>query len=151
MKQEIFKILTNQQLAKDVYRMTLTGDTCGIRPGQFVNIKLDGLYLRRPISVCDCVGCVLTLIYKVVGKGTELMSKMTQCEELDVLTGLGNGYDLTKSGETPLLIGGGVGVPPLYMLCRKYTTIRSNAITGQSCSEQLPFCQLKSVAATLSF
>lgn len=120
MKQEIFKILTNQQLAKDVYRMTLTGDTCGIRPGQFVNIKLDGLYLRRPISVCDCVGCVLTLIYKVVGKGTELMSKMTQCEELDVLTGLGNGYDLTKSGETPLLIGGGVGVPPLYMLCRKF-------------------------------
>ena len=119
MKQEIFKILTNQQLAKDVYRMTLTGDTCGIRPGQFVNIKLDGLYLRRPISVCDCVGCVLTLIYKVVGKGTELMSKMTQCEELDVLTGLGNGYDLTKSGGTPLLIGGGVGVPPLYMLCRK--------------------------------
>ena len=119
MKQEIFKILTNQQLAKDVYRMTLTGDTFGIRPGQFVNIKLDGLYLRRPISVCDCVGCVLTLIYKVVGKGTELMSKMTQCEELDVLTGLGNGYDLTKSGETPLLIGGGVGVPPLYMLCRK--------------------------------
>lgn len=119
MKQEIFKILTNQQLAKDVYRMTLTGDTCGIRPGQFVNIKLDGLYLRRPISVCDCVGCVLTLIYKVVGKGTELMSKMTQCEELDVLTGLGNGYDLTKSGETPLLIGGGVGVPPLYMLCRR--------------------------------
>lgn len=119
MKQEIFKILTNQQLAKDVYRMTLTGDTCGIRPGQFVNIKLDGLYLRRPISVCDCVGCVLTLIYKVVGKGTELMSKMTQCEELDVLSGLGNGYDLTKSGETPLLIGGGVGVPPLYMLCRK--------------------------------
>ena len=119
MKQEIFKILTNQQLAKDVYRMTLTGDTCGIRPGQFVNIKLDGLYLRRPISVCDCVGCVLTLIYKVVGKGTELMSKMTQCEELDVLTRLGNGYDLTKSGETPLLIGGGVGVPPLYMLCRK--------------------------------
>ena len=119
MKQEIFKILTNQQLAKDVYRMTLTGDTCGIRPGQFVNIKLDGLYLRRPISVCDCVGCVLTLIYKVVGKGTELMSKMTQCEELDVLTGLGNGYDLTKSGETPLLIGGGVGVPPLYLLCRK--------------------------------
>ena len=119
MKQEIFKILTNQQLTKDVYRMTLTGDTCGIRPGQFVNIKLDGLYLRRPISVCDCVGCVLTLIYKVVGKGTELMSKMTQCEELDVLTGLGNGYDLTKSGETPLLIGGGVGVPPLYMLCRQ--------------------------------
>lgn len=119
MKQEIFKILTNQALTKDVYRMTLTGDTCGIRPGQFVNIKLDGLYLRRPISVCDCVGCVLTLIYKVVGKGTELMSKMTQCDELDVLTGLGNGYDLTKSGETPLLIGGGVGVPPLYMLCRK--------------------------------
>ena len=119
MKQEIFKILTNQPLTKDVDRMTLTGDTCGILPGQFVNIKLDGLYLRRPISVCDCVGCVLTLIYKVVGKGTELMSKMTQCDELDVLTGLGNGYDLTKSGETPLLIGGGVGVPPLYMLCRK--------------------------------
>lgn len=118
MKQGIFKILTNQPLAHDVYRMTLTGDTSGIRPGQFINIKLEGLYLRRPISVCDCVGCVLTIIYKVVGKGTEQLSKMTR-GELDVLSELGNGYDLTKSGDRPLLIGGGVGVPPMYMLCRR--------------------------------
>ncbi len=118
MKQGIFKILTNQPLAHDVYRMTLTGDTSGIRPGQFINIKFEGLYLRRPISVCDCVGCVLTIIYKVVGKGTEQLSKMTR-GELDVLSELGNGYDLTKSGDRPLLIGGGVGVPPMYMLCRR--------------------------------
>lgn len=119
MKQEIFNILTNDALTHDVYRMTLGGNTDGIRPGQFVNIKLDGLYLRRPISVCDCIDGVLTIIYKVVGKGTEQMAKMGEGEKLDVLTGLGNGYDLTKGGDTPLLIGGGVGVPPLYMLAKK--------------------------------
>lgn len=119
MKQEIFNILTNDALTHDVYRMTLGGNTDGIRPGQFVNIKIDGLYLRRPISVCDCIDGVLTIIYKVVGKGTEQMAKMGEGGELDVLTGLGNGYDLTKGGSTPLLIGGGVGVPPLYMLAKK--------------------------------
>ena len=100
-------------------KMELKGDTSAIvRPGQFVNIKLDGLFLRRPISVCDVQGDTLTIIYKVVGKGTELMQKM-HGGELDVLSGLGNGYDLSKSGDRPLLIGGGVGVPPLYMLAKQ--------------------------------
>ena len=100
--------------------MLLEGDTSHITNcGQFVNIKLDGLFLRRPISVCDCEGGVLTLIYKVVGKGTEQMSLMGKGETLDVLTGLGNGYDTTLSGDAPILLGGGVGVPPMYMLCKK--------------------------------
>ena len=100
--------------------MLLVGDTTDITNcGQFVNIKLDGLFLRRPISVCDCEGDTLTLIYKVVGKGTEQMAKMGVGEKLDLLTGLGNGYDLSVSGETPILLGGGVGVPPMYMLCKK--------------------------------
>lgn len=99
--------------------MTLAGDTEGIIPGQFVNIKLDGLYLRRPISVCDVPkDGVLVIIYKVVGKGTELMSEMSE-GKIDVLTGLGNGYDLSLGGDAPLLVGGGVGVPPLYMLAKK--------------------------------
>lgn len=100
--------------------MLLEGDTSDVTNcGQFVNIKLEGLFLRRPISVCDCEGNILTLIYKVVGKGTEQMSKMTEGETLDVLTGLGNGYDTSVSGENPMLLGGGVGVPPMYMLCKK--------------------------------
>ena len=119
MKQTIFEIKENVALTDSVYKMTLSGDTSDITaPGQFVNIKLDGLYLRRPISVCDCEGDTLTLIYKVVGKGTEQMKNMTK-GSLDILTGLGNGYDTSLSGDTPLLIGGGVGVPPLYMLARK--------------------------------
>ena len=120
MKQSIFTIKENVALTSNVYKMFLEGDTSHITNcGQFVNIKLDGLFLRRPISVCDCEGDVLTLIYKVVGEGTEQMCKMKPGETLDVLTGLGNGYDLTKSGERPLLLGGGVGVPPMYMLCKK--------------------------------
>ena len=119
MKNSIFLITKNVKLTSNVYLMTLNGDTEGIRCGQFVNIKLDGLYLRRPISVCDCVADELTLIYKVVGKGTEQMSRMTTGESLDLLTGLGNGYDTSLSGDTPLLIGGGVGVPPMFMLCRE--------------------------------
>ena len=119
MKNSIFTIKKNERLTDSVYLMTLSGDTEGISCGQFVNIRLDGLYLRRPISVCDCVGDTLTLIYKVVGKGTEQMSKMKAGEPLDLLTGLGNGYDTTPSGDKPLLIGGGVGVPPLYMLCKE--------------------------------
>ena len=100
--------------------MVLLGDTSGITNcGQFVNIALEGLYLRRPISVCDYEDGVLTLIYKAVGEGTELMAKLAQGKELDILVGLGNGYDTTKSGAAPLLIGGGVGVPPLYALCKK--------------------------------
>ena len=99
--------------------MVLAGDTSDItRPGQFVNIKLDGLYLRRPISICDAEEGKLTLIYKVVGKGTEQMRDMTE-GTLDILSSLGNGYDTSLSGEKPLLIGGGVGVPPLYMLAKE--------------------------------
>ena len=120
MKQSIFKIIENTQLTSTVFKMKLSGDVSEITsPGQFVNIKLEGLYLRRPISVCDCENGVLTLIYKVVGKGTEQMAKMTAGEELDVLTGLGNGYNTALSGDKPVLLGGGVGVPPLYMLAKK--------------------------------
>ena len=119
MKQGLFQIIENTRLTASVYRMRLVGDTSHItRPGQFVNVKLDGFYLRRPISVCDCQGDTLTLVYKVVGKGTEAMSKMTE-GALDILTGLGNGYDLSLSGDKPLLLGGGVGVPPLYLLAKE--------------------------------
>ena len=118
MKQGLFKITENRPLTKNVFKMTLSGDTSAItRSGQFVNIKLQGNFLRRPISVCDRGDNELTIVYKVVGKGTEQMSEMTS-GELDVLTGLGNGYDLTKSGDKPLLIGGGVGVPPMYLLAK---------------------------------
>ena len=120
MKQSIFEILENTPLTESVYRLRLAGDTSAITaPGQFVNILLDGHFLRRPISVCDCEDGVLTLLYKVVGKGTEQMSRMRSGECLDLLTGLGNGYDLEEAGHSPLLIGGGVGVPPLYMLAKR--------------------------------
>ena len=119
MKQSIFRIEANVPLTATVYRMELSGDTSEITAsGQFVNILLDGFYLRRPISVCDRVEGRLTIVYKVVGKGTEKMSRMTAGEELDILTGLGNGYDLSDAGEKPLLIGGGVGVPPMYLLAK---------------------------------
>ena len=119
MKQSIFEIVENVCLVPGVFRMRLKGDTTAITaPGQFVNIQLQGLFLRRPISVCDVEGDILTIIYKVVGKGTEAMSKM-ESGPLDILTGLGNGYDLEVSGEHPVLLGGGVGVPPMYLLCKK--------------------------------
>ena len=119
MRQLLFEIKENKPLTKDIVKMVLAGDTSDItRPGQFVNIKLDGLYLRRPISVCDAEENELTLIYKVVGKGTEQMRDMTE-GTLDILSSLGNGYDLSLSGEKPLLIGGGVGVPPLYILAKE--------------------------------
>ena len=117
MKQSIFEIISNKKLADITYEMVLKGDCSDItKPGQFVNIKLDGFFLRRPISVCNSKDGVLTIIYKVVGQGTEVMANMTASEKLDILTGLGNGYDLDKSGEAPVLIGGGAGVPPMYML-----------------------------------
>ncbi len=127
MKQSIFEILSNEALTDSVYQMVLGGDTAAITaPGQFVNIQLDGLFLRRPISVCDYDGNTLTIVYKVVGKGTEAMSKMAPGHKLDVLTGLGNGYDLTLAGENPLLIGGGVGVPPMYNLAKKLLALHKN-------------------------
>ncbi|MBP5256129.1 MAG: dihydroorotate dehydrogenase electron transfer subunit, partial [Clostridia bacterium] len=117
---KIFTVTENTGIASEMFRMRLVGDTSDFStPGQFVNIKLDGLYLRRPISVCDLEGDTLTLIYKVVGEGTKRMSALPVGTKLDLLCGLGNGYDTSKSGETPLLIGGGVGTPPLYLLCKK--------------------------------
>ena len=120
MKQQILKITENIRVAENVYKMVLEDPELEeMKPGQFVNIRLDGLYLRRPISVCESEAGSLTIIYKAVGKGTEQMSRMKEREKLDVLTGLGNGYDLSKAGDRPLLLGGGVGVPPLVMLARK--------------------------------
>jgi dihydroorotate dehydrogenase electron transfer subunit len=118
-KKDIYTVISNTPLTKDVYRMVLEGDTEWItRPGQFVNIELEGLYLRRPISISDWDERTITIIYKVVGRGTEQMSKMAQGVKLDLLTGLGNGFDISIESERPLLVGGGVGVPPLYRLAK---------------------------------
>lgn len=117
-KQNIYKVLSNTALTKDVYKMILAGGTQYITaPGQFINIKLDGKFLRRPISVCDFDEKSITIIYKVVGEGTAQMKDIQPGESLDILTGLGNGYDISKSSK-PLLIGGGVGVPPMYNLAK---------------------------------
>ena len=118
MKREIFMIEANKKIAKDVYEMTLFGDTSEISaPGQFVNILIDGLFLRRPISICDCDGESLKLIYKNVGEGTNKLTQYGHGKYLDLLLPLGNGYDISK-GENSVVIGGGVGVPPMYMLCK---------------------------------
>ena len=120
MKNVFLKITENRALTDSVWQMTLAGDCTGItKPGQFINIKLDGLYLRRPISVYDCGDEFVTVIYKVVGKGTELMSTLKEGKELDVLVGLGNGFDTSVSGDKPVVIGGGVGVPPMYKLAKE--------------------------------
>ena len=119
MKQRLFEIKSNEQIAKNVYRMQLAGDTTGILSGQFVNIRVQGQFLRRPISVCNITDGILTIIYKVVGVGTEAMSHLPIGTQLNILTVLGNGYDLSKAGDAPLLVGGGVGVPPMYMLARQ--------------------------------
>ena len=120
MKDSVFSIVENKRIAKNVYRMTLAGDVSAIKnPGEFINIRLDGFYLRRPISVYDLSDDAVTIIYKVVGKGTAAMAEMAVGERLQVLTGLGNGYDLSASGDRPLLIGGGVGVPPMYLLAKR--------------------------------
>ena len=119
MKQGRFVIKENKQLTDSVWQMTLCGEVSDITvPGQFVNILIDGLYLRRPISVCNVEKNELTIVYKVVGKGTQKLAQMHE-GELDLLTGLGNGYDLTVAGDKPVLLGGGVGVPPMYLLARK--------------------------------
>ena len=119
-KKGIYKVVANAPLTRDVYRMVLEGNTQWIiRPGQFVNIELDGLYLRRPISICDWDEKTITIIYKVVGRGTEQMSKMSVGKELDVLTGLGNGFNPDIECNEALLVGGGVGVPPLYRLAKE--------------------------------
>lgn len=126
MKDEIFKINSNVLIAENTYEMELLGDTSEIvRPGQFVNIKLDGFFLRRPISVCDTEDGRMTLIYKAVGEGTELMTKLAPGTRLNILTGLGNGFDLSLSGDHPVLIGGGAGIPPMYSLCKALISVLS--------------------------
>lgn len=120
MKQSFYEILSVRQLTPDVFETVFRADTSAVSaPGQFINLKFDGLYLRRPISICDADAETLTIVYKVVGKGTELLSKLPVGTNVDVLSGLGNGYDTAVSGDKPLLLGGGVGVPPLYMLAKK--------------------------------
>lgn len=122
MTNSVFTILENQSIARNIYKMVLRGDTSAITaPGQFVNLRLDGKFLRRPISVCDLEEDVLTLIYKPQGEGTKAMTFYRPGKDLDLLVGLGNGYDTALSGQRPLLVGGGVGVPPLYLLCRRLT------------------------------
>ena len=140
MKQSIFTILENTALTKDVFKMVLEGDTSAITAsGQFVNILLDGFYLRRPISVCDWDDKTLTIVYKVVGHGTEAMSKMESGKELDILTGLGNGYDLTLAGDKPVLLGGGVGVPPMYGCAKKLVElgIKPTVILGFNVKDEI--------------
>lgn len=120
MKQGIYTVLKNEQLTETVYRMVLRGDTTDLTaPGQFINLTVEGFYLRRPISVYDWDENTITIIYKVVGEGTEKMAKWEEGYECDILTGLGNGFEMSRSGDKPLLIGGGVGIPPLYGLCRR--------------------------------
>ena len=120
MRQDVFEIVSNRNLAPGVYEMVLRGaSTEDCTPGRFVQLKLDFFYLRRPISVCDAEEGKLTLVYKTVGRGTEAMAQYESGKRIDLLTGLGNGYDLDKSGDRPLLIGGGAGVPPMYLLARR--------------------------------
>ncbi len=120
MNRGIYEIIENKPLTKDIYEMKLAGKTSHITaPGQFINILLEGFYLRRPISICDYDDKTITIIYKVVGHGTEAMARLSKGEKLDILCGLGNGFDTSKSGKKAVLIGGGVGVPPMYNLCKK--------------------------------
>ena len=140
MKQSIFTIIENKALTKDVYRMVLEGDTSAITAsGQFVNIQLAGKFLRRPISVCDWNETTLTIVYKVVGHGTEQMRGMAAGEKLDILTGLGNGYDLSLAGLNPVLIGGGVGVPPMYGCAKKLVElgIKPTVILGFNVKDEI--------------
>ena len=140
MKQSIFTILENKALTRDVFKMVLEGDTSAITAsGQFVNIQLAGKFLRRPISVCDWDESTLTIVYKVVGHGTEAMAGMAPGEQLDILTGLGNGYDLSLAGDAPLLIGGGVGVPPIYGAAKKLAEmgVRAKVILGFNVKDEI--------------
>ena len=140
MKTEIFTIESNENIAKSVYKMTLKGDVSPISsPGQFVNIKLDGFYLRRPISVCDYDDGTLTIIYKTVGKGTEYMSGLKKGDRLDILLALGNGYDLSAKCDKLLIIGGGVGVPPMYNLTKELIKSgrQANVILGFNTADEI--------------
>ena len=140
MKNVFLKITENKALTDSVWQMTLEGDCTGItKPGQFINIKLDGFYLRRPISVYDCGDDFVTIIYKVVGEGTELMSTLAEGKVLDILVGLGNGFDTSVSGEKPVVIGGGVGVPPMFKLAKELIAEGKNvtAILGFNTASEI--------------
>lgn len=142
MKQGIFCIRENREIARNTYLMELEGDVSALtRPGQFINIMIDGLYLRRPISVSSVEGDIIRIIYKKVGAGTEKMSEMKGGERLDVLTGLGNGFDTSRAGKRPLLIGGGVGVPPMYglasALSKEIRPENISVILGFNSSEEI--------------
>lgn len=120
MQEKTLTITENKPITSDVFRMTFAGDTSDcVFPGKFVNIQIPGRYLRRPISVSDATDTSVALLYKVVGHGTEDLSRMKEGGTLDVITGLGNGFDLSKAGEKPLLLGGGIGCAPLYLLAKK--------------------------------
>ena len=152
MKQGIFEIIENVSLTSSVKKMTLKGDVSAItNAGQFVNIKIDGLFLRRPISVCDLTEETFTIIYKVVGKGTEKLAQM-QGGKLDILTGLGNGYDLSLAGDNPVLIGGGVGVPPMYLLAKRLIALgkKVTVILGFNTKEEIFYeNEFKALGATV--
>ena len=151
MRQDVFEIVSNRNLAPGVYEMVLRGSsTADCTPGRFVQLKLDSFYLRRPISVCDAEEGRLTLVYKTVGRGTEAMARYECGKRIDVLTGLGNGYDLDRSGDRPLLIGGGAGVPPMYYLARRLIAMGRSVtvILGFNTSEEIFYAdEFKSIGA----
>ncbi len=127
MKECILTVKENIPVAKDVYRMLLSGDVSeATTPGQFINIEIPGFFLRRPISVCDvlssegkCENDTVVILYKEVGEGTGLLKTLPADTKLNVLTGLGNGFNADKSGKRPLLIGGGIGGAPMLMLLKR--------------------------------
>lgn len=136
----IYEIVQNIKLTDNVYKMVLQGDTSAISaPGQFINIEIENLYLRRPISICDFDEKSITIIYKVVGKGTEKMSCLSLGEKLDILVGLGNGFNVQKAGDRPLIIGGGVGIPPLYYLTKQLIKAGKKpvVILGFNCEDEM--------------
>ena len=117
MRDNRYTVVKNEEIAPGTYYMTIAGDTSQIKdPGQFINIKIDGLYLRRPMSICSYDEESMSIIYKVVGKGTEAMSRMPAGDSFDALSPLGNGFDTEKIPEGALLIGGGAGAMPIYTL-----------------------------------
>ena len=149
MKQGTFCIIENRQLTPTTWLMKLGGDVSAVTaPGQFINIKLEGHFLRRPISVCDLEGGAVTIIYKVLGHGTGEMTRLLEGAKLDVLTGLGNGYDLSSAGDRPLLIGGGVGIPPLYLAAKRLMAMQTEIQTRGSVPE---YCDGRSVTVILGF
>ena len=140
MRDSAFTVVATEQLTQTVFKTVFEGGTTAIgAPGQFVNISIEGMYLRRPISVCDLDGDLLTLVYRTVGKGTERLSRSKRGDRFKMLTGLGNGYDISAAGDRPLLIGGGVGIPPLLFLAKKLREkgVRAAAVLGYSCAEDM--------------